>query len=135
LKSTVNHKGYRVISLPDAGGRRQWSLHRVVLRAFRGECPAGMEACHNNGVRQDCQLSNLRWDTHVNNMADQLAHGTRPMKERNPRSIVNSTIAGRIIDLLASGMFQKEVAAVVGVSQQSVSLVKRGEHWAAQGRA
>jgi len=44
-------------------------VHRLVLEAFVGPCPDGMECCHNDGDRTNNRLENLRWDTHKNNMA------------------------------------------------------------------
>lgn len=50
-------------------------VHRLVLLAFVGPCPEGMEACHNNGDPADNRLPNLRWDTRKANVSDTLAHG------------------------------------------------------------
>jgi hypothetical protein len=36
-----------------------------------------MQACHNNGNRQDNRLTNLRWDTPLNNTRDKVSHGTQ----------------------------------------------------------
>jgi hypothetical protein len=49
---------------------------------FRGPCPPGMEACHNNGDPTDNRLCNLRWDTHANNEADKIRHGTYFIRAR-----------------------------------------------------
>jgi DNA-binding XRE family transcriptional regulator len=35
-----------------------------------------MEACHNNGVKTDNRLTNLRWDTPSSNQLDRQKHGT-----------------------------------------------------------
>lgn len=51
-------------------------LHRVVLDAFIGPRPKGMEACHANGDPTDNRLVNLRWDTRSANAADSVRHGT-----------------------------------------------------------
>lgn len=51
-------------------------VHRLVLEAFVGPCPPGMETCHGNGNRLDNRLNNLRWDTSSNNERDKLQHGT-----------------------------------------------------------
>lgn len=49
---------------------------RLVLLAFVGPCPEGMECCHNDGNPMNNRLDNLRWDTHVNNERDKKRHGT-----------------------------------------------------------
>jgi hypothetical protein len=52
-------------------------VHRLVLEAFIGPCPHGMEACHWDGRPENNQLSNLRWDTDLANQADSARHGTK----------------------------------------------------------
>jgi len=51
------------------------AVHKLVLLAFVGPCPDGMECCHNNGVASDNRIENLRWDTHFNNNVDRKKHG------------------------------------------------------------
>lgn len=60
-------------------------VHKLVLEAFVGPRPPGLEACHNNGDGTDNRVSNLRWDTHKANMADQFKHGTNTPKKPKPR--------------------------------------------------
>lgn len=58
--------GYPVVNI----GGRTVKVHRLVLLAFEGPCPKGMEACHYNGNRQDNRIDNLRWATHRHNLRD-----------------------------------------------------------------
>ena len=51
-------------------------VHTLVLEHFVCPRPEGMEACHNDGNGMNNHIDNLRWDTHKNNMQDQLRHGT-----------------------------------------------------------
>lgn len=51
-------------------GSRYHLVSRLVLAAFVGACPQGMEAAHNNGDPEDNRLTNLRWDTHSSNQLD-----------------------------------------------------------------
>ena len=58
-------------------------IHRLVLEAFVGPCPEGMETCHNNGVRTDNRLENLRWDTSSANNDDIVKHGRHWLASRS----------------------------------------------------
>lgn len=72
--------GYHRVSLCawDLGRQKKAHLvHRLVLTAFVGPCPEGMEALHINGNSSDNRLCNLRWGTRAENVADQVAHGAR----------------------------------------------------------
>ena len=62
--------------------RRLFKFHRIILRAFRGECPPGLEACHNDGDAGNNWLGNLRWDTHVSNCVDRSVHGAQVRGEQ-----------------------------------------------------
>lgn len=59
------------------GGLKTFRIHRLVLRAFVGPCPAGHEGCHNDGNPLNNTLTNLRWGTRASNLADMAVHGTR----------------------------------------------------------
>lgn len=52
-------------------------VHRLVLEAFVGPCPSGMECRHfpDSDTRNN-SLENLSWGTHVQNIADKNVHGT-----------------------------------------------------------
>ena len=77
LRPTRGHPGgYAGVTLyKDAVKRSVW-VHRLVLEAFVGPCPEGMEVCHTNGVSRDNRVENLRWDTRAANAADRIQHGT-----------------------------------------------------------
>ncbi|WP_442972456.1 NUMOD4 motif-containing HNH endonuclease [Rhodococcus sp. BH5] len=68
--------GHLTVTLYKRGRRSTKFVHRLVIEAFTGPRPDGMEACHNNGVRTDNRASNLRWDTRSANQRDAVAHGT-----------------------------------------------------------
>lgn len=69
--------GHMKLTLCPTGRRVQVLIHRVVLEAFVGPCPAGMESCHfPDRDRSNNRLDNLRWDTHLANMNDRRIHGS-----------------------------------------------------------
>lgn len=71
-------RGYRVVTLWRDGKQKSALVHRLVLLAFVGPSPEGMEGLHKNGNPADNALSNLAWGTHSENQLDQVAHGTHP---------------------------------------------------------
>ena len=76
LKASANKKGHLHVSLSRDGERKDFLVHRLVLIAFVGPCPEGMEACHNDGRPANNVVSNLRWDTQSANTFDRVKHGT-----------------------------------------------------------
>lgn len=127
MRLAVNRYGYQVVRLAALGRRRP--VHRMVLAAFVGPCPPGMEACHNNGVRNDNRLSNLRWDTRTANHADKRHHGTTTAGERNPHAKLNDASADAIRRARMSGRTERDVAGAFGVSRSAVYLIMCGKSW------
>jgi hypothetical protein len=123
-------KGYRVVSVCDSRGRRIIKrVHALVLIAFQGSRPRGMEARHLDGNPGNNALRNLVWGTHRENMADQVAHGTRRKGETNGRAVLTDTDVREIRELLQAGVIQTEIAQRFGVSQVLISLISRGKNW------
>jgi hypothetical protein len=75
------------IKLKGGGRVQHYKVHTLVLTAFVGPRPDGMECCHNDGDCTNNHLSNLRWDTPSENAFDKVRHGTHAMliKTRCPR--------------------------------------------------
>lgn len=65
--------GYLKIHL---GGRHDEYIHRLVLMAFVGPCPQGMECLHSDGNPTNNHLLNLRWASPSDNAYDRVRHGT-----------------------------------------------------------
>lgn len=71
----LNMHGYPMVSLYLGNVGRQRRVHRLVLEAFVGPCPEGMEGCHSDGDPSNARLPNLRWDTKSENQFDRIRHG------------------------------------------------------------
>lgn len=73
--SPAYYKGYPRVNLcKNRKGRSAW-IHRLVLEAFVGPCPANHEACHWNDNPSDNRLENLRWGTRADNTLDKVRNG------------------------------------------------------------
>ena len=85
MKGSLNQSGYRVLTLGKS--RKQFRAHCLVLEAFVGPRPDGMEGCHGDGDKDNNALRNLRWDTPSGNAADRRSyHGSG-----NPNSKLDET--------------------------------------------
>lgn len=76
LTPSINHDGYKVVSLCRENRKREYGVHRLVLMAFVGPAPVSTEACHNDGDKSNNDLGNLRWDSRSANTLDRVKHGT-----------------------------------------------------------
>lgn len=82
LKGT-NRKGYRIVQLFKNGKGRFFGVHQLVLLAFVGECPIGMEIRHLNSNPSDNRLENLAYGTKSENMQDAVKIGTLVFSRSN----------------------------------------------------
>ncbi len=122
-------KGYPRVALyvkGDAVGKQIY-VSRLVLLAFKGPCPPGMECRHLNGVRTDSRPGNLEWGTSKQNNMDRNTHGTMPIGERHPHSKFTESDVREIRDLYEKdGLTQKEIAKRFGVTTGATySITKR----------
>ncbi|MFV8049906.1 NUMOD4 motif-containing HNH endonuclease [Mycobacterium sp. 48b] len=73
--------GHLAIAL-HAGSRRNFLVHHLVLMAFVGPRPDGLDGCHRNDIPDDNRVANLRWDTRSSNALDCVRNGGHHMANR-----------------------------------------------------
>lgn len=69
--------GYLFVTLCRNGVKRVRRVHHLVLEAFVGPCPPGMQCCHRDDDPENNALWNLRWDTPKGNGADRERNNTQ----------------------------------------------------------
>ena len=89
LKQQDNGKGYLRVKLSKEKKASTLRVHRLVLTAFVGPCPEGMETLHGKGGTKDNRLSNLRWGTKLQNHQDRRADGNTPVGVKNVKAKLN----------------------------------------------
>lgn len=81
LRPRASRRGYLAVNLTTSvergrpGYKLVRTIHTLVMAAFVGPRPDGMDVCHNNGDKTDNRLENLRYDTRSANCFDTVAHG------------------------------------------------------------
>jgi len=115
--------GYHQVNL---GRRNPRRVGPLILAAFVGPCPDGMECCHKNGIASDNRVSNLRWGTSKDNTDDQRRHSTLIGGERHGMAkLTNDQIDE--IKALAGTMPQWQIGERFGISQPHVSEILNGK--------
>lgn len=124
--------GYSGVQLTDDMGKRRYRpVHQLVLEAFVGPRPVGMEACHNDGNPANNRLDNLRWDTHAANTEDSRRQGRLAYNrgERNGRAKLTEADVVEIKRLRGLGMTFGAIASRFGLGYSTVSHAVRGYSW------
>lgn len=103
-------------------------VHRLVLFAFVGPAPHGMECCHKNGIAWDNRPSNLRWCTHASNNRDRLKHNRYSIGDEHPMAKFSNNIILDVYKYLKNGGTGVEASELFGISTTHISRIKNGKH-------
>lgn len=82
LAQSTHPNGYKRANLYKGGKGVTRGVHQLVMLAFVGPPPRGMEVCHNNGDKANNCLTNLRYDTKSANQIDRVKHGANEKANR-----------------------------------------------------
>lgn len=132
-QSAHKRSGHMIVNLTESRGgkwaqKTHW-VHRLVLLAFVGPCPNGMEGCHNDGNPKNNRLDNLRWDTPVGNATDRVAHGTHAIGAQNPRAKITEKQALEIKARIAAGETNESIAADYPLTTIGIKSIRNGYSW------
>jgi hypothetical protein len=123
--------GHLFVALKIRGRKRNFYVHRLVLEAFVGPRPEGME-CRHFPDREPAnnKLENLSWATRKVNFSDKLIHGTDNRGEKCPTAKLTDQDVLKIRRLHASGRYtQIELSEFFGIERSSISRVVSGSRW------
>lgn len=111
-------------------------VHRLVMRAFVGLCPNGMECCHNDGNPKNNHIYNLRYDTHRSNQNDMKIHGISCARKNLPKGSINGfskLIEDDVIKinilLRKKRLTQRQIAGIFNVSRSTITLINNNKTW------
>lgn len=129
IKGRINKRlGYEYTSLKTPEGKRHFRVNVLILWAFTGHRPSGMDACHKNGKRTDNRLENLEWKTHAENIADKHVHGTVRRGVDAPNAILDP---GKVREI--RGLFGVVSYAEIGrrfmINEATVRAIASGRNW------
>ena len=136
LRAAVSGNGYPMVSLTRPGAKRECRyVHALVLEAFIGPCPQGLEVCHNDGKKPNNKLDNLRYDTRKANSDDTAKHGNRraPRGEDSHSSRLTTDDVLWIRDneeAIRTGVISmRSIGKKFGVTHSAVSSVLNKKTW------
>lgn len=126
LASVRKSNGYLAVTLTDGVNRPQIGVHRLVARAFIGECPIGLHVLHGDGDKTNNHYSNLRYGTPAENVEDTRLHGRR----RYGSQVHNAKLdEDAVRHIRSSSRNSVALAAMYGVSTSHISNVRRNKAW------
>jgi DNA-binding MarR family transcriptional regulator len=118
--------GYPRVTLTAPGRKVLRRVHCLVLEAFVGPRPPGLEIRHLNGVRADVRLENLAYGTREENSADRVLHQTSAgVRNAHSKLTDEDVIAMRAAK--ADGL--KALAERFGISRSAVHRITTNRAW------
>lgn len=132
LKHTLN-RGYAQVSVRVKGKTVTRKIHRLVLEAFVGPCPKGLQCGHLNGDRADNRLPNLKWLSPKENTAHKKHHGTSQEGESHAMAKLSEKqvleIREKYKKLTGCISNAKELAKEYGVRPDYIRAIACGRYW------
>lgn len=125
LASAVKCNGYLVCRLYKNDGGKNFYIHRLLLEAFVGECPNGMEVCHNDDNKNNNHLPNLRWDTHQQNCQERVSN----QGEVHHFAKLTEKQVSEIKWALSHYFKPNEIASYYGVTGANIRAIANNKSW------
>ncbi len=129
----IGNYGHLFVKLyKEPGKGRTIAVHRIVLEAFKGPCPEGMESCHNDGNSQNNWASNLRWDSRQANMDDREKHGKHVKGKDSYRAKLTDEDIPVIREMLRADTSRgvlTRIAEKFKVNPSAIWYIKTGQTW------
>jgi DNA-binding XRE family transcriptional regulator len=136
LKPQLANNGRFRVTLRRDGVKTDQMVHRLVMLAFVGPCPPGLEVLHGVGRELDNRLVNLKYGTHSENTLDKYRDGTDNAGENCYCAVLTWEQVREIRRLRAEQhLLQRELAARFNVSDTTIRKILRGETWREDRRA
>lgn len=125
LKGQINREGYCEVCVKQNGVSKRRRAHQLVLEAFVGPRGPGEVCCHNNHIKTDNRLCNLRWDTEQANRLDSLRREGRV--KLTPADVVH--IRETCTPGIPGPTSMSSMARRYGLSRSHMRRIIRREKW------
>ncbi len=130
MKPATSKDGYLRLTVTDAGNvRRCRFVHMLVLAAFAGPCPTGLQARHLDGKKLNCRADNLAWGTVQENHDDKQRHGTTARGERDGNAKLTADAVREIRELARQGVHLKTLHLRFGVTDVTIYHIVNRRTW------
>jgi len=130
FKISPNLRYPRVKLREDSGRRIAVDVHRLILEAFVGPCPEGMEALHADDDGHNNSPTNLRWGTQLENAGDAVRNGRTVRGERIASAKLTPEKVAEMRERYAKGgVSMLGLARAFGVSKSQAHRIVRAAKW------
>ena len=129
LSPVTDIDGYKRISLVWHGKNVAFFVHKLVLLAFLGPCPEGMECSHANNNKQDNRPENLNWVYTTTNRKKQTQDHLCAHGESHAHTKLTEDQVVEIRYRYAAGEKARQIGLDYGIDRLHVNRICRGYSW------
>jgi len=125
----INCRGYCLVGI---GSGKTHTVHKLVMEAFIGKRPKGMECNHKDGNKTNNSLSNLEWVTPSENLKHAFSHGLKIPQhgETSGLSKLDNVDVISIRTLKEKFNYQqKQLSKMFNVSLANIEAIVQGKTW------
>ena len=134
LADRVSTKGYIVAALTRKGRAAYRPVHQLVVEAFIGPIPDGLQVNHKSGIKRDNRLENLETVTPRENVAHAYRLGLARRGRVYGEDSGTAKLTGeQVLEIrsryAAGGVRQIDLADEFGIGRATIGKIVRGERW------
>lgn len=131
MSPQFNRKGYLHVCLNRNGRQKTWVIHLLVMKAFVGPRPPGLQINHKNGTKHDNWVGNLEYCTCSRNRRHAYDVGlhSHPVGELHPGAKLNEPIVRILLRCRELGLSDRFLSNIFGVTSGAVYQATRGKSW------
>lgn len=126
MSQPTGRNGYKTVHLRNGKTEKRPSVHRVVATAFIPNPDNLPEVNHIDGNKSNNRVENLEWCTRSENLIHAIRVLGRPKPPRQDVSPNRHLTFEQAQAIRADNRTQRVIAEEYGITQASVSLIKRG---------
>lgn len=121
--------GYYYVGLHKNGKCKTFKVHTLIFLAFNGQRPLNCVVAHNNGIKTDNRLENLRWASYKENSEDSIKHGTYSFGENHYYSKLKNEDVVNIRQMKKEGFSTREISNKYNIDISHIRDIIKYESW------
>ena len=131
MKTDITTRGYHRLMISHKGKTKKYFVHKLVALAFIPNPENKPEVNHIDAVKGNNRVDNLEWNTRKENVAHASKNGLYKtfLGESHGLTRLTEQDVIEIKRLLSQKVLQSELVERYGVSQTTISNIKRGVSW------
>jgi len=129
LRPHASHQGYLRVFLMDGKKLKRKFVHRIVLEAFVGPCPEGLETAHGDNNPRNNRLTNLEWTTRKTNHSHKKIFGTHLIGSQSPNAKLTEQKVSEIRNRKLEGQSLPSIAKDLGIDFHTIHRIIYRKVW------